>query len=154
MKIQVTWGDESWPPVPKPFYVGMRQALRVALARFFEGEQARASFALSIKFVDNEEMRALNKAYREKDEPTDVLSFPADAVQRGREIQLGDIVISHEKARAQAAEYGHGDERELAFLATHGLLHLLGLDHETSESDAEIMNELQEEILTEVGLGV
>jgi probable rRNA maturation factor len=102
-------------------------------------------YEVSISFVDNNEIRELNKQYRDKDTATDVLSFPLmefevteenynnedEFVQEDR--LLGDIVISLEKAKEQAAEYEHSFERELAFLVVHGVLHLLGMDHEDEE---------------------
>jgi len=95
---------------------------------------------VSVSIVGNEEMRSLNREYREIDAPTDVLSFPQDGAV------LGDIVISLEKAVEQAKEYGHGIERELGFLTAHGMLHLLGYDHEDEDSERE-MFAAQEEIL-------
>ena len=114
---------------------------------------------ISLTFVDNEEIRMLNNQYRNKDSETDVLSFP---MFEGGEIEyddesdepcaIGDIVISLEKAVAQADEYGHSLEREVGFLCVHSVLHLLGFDHETSSEDEEYMNETCEEVLSELGL--
>ena len=88
------------------------------------------------------EISLLNKEYRQKDKPTDVLSFPMED-----EVMLGDIVISLDTAKNQAQEREIGLEREIAFLFIHGLLHLLGYDHETSVEDEKEMFALQEEIL-------
>ncbi len=114
---------------------------------------------ISLTFVDNDEIQKLNKEYREKDTPTDVLSFP---MFENGEIEyddesdepcaLGDIVISLERAVEQAEEYGHSLEREVGFLCVHSVLHLLGYDHETSEEDEEYMNETCEDVLTSLGL--
>ena len=94
---------------------------------------------VSIGLVDDERMKELNSRYRGKDAPTDVLSFPMDEHAREEGIRLlGDIVISLERARAQAVEWGHSFEREVARLASHGLLHLLGYDHETVEEEARM----------------
>jgi len=101
---------------------------------------------LSVSLVDNKEIHDLNRKYRGIDTPTDVLSFPMDGYL------LGDIVISMEKAVEQAKEYGHGIERELGFLVTHGMLHLLGYDHEDENSERE-MFAIQEEILEAMALG-
>ena len=86
---------------------------------------ASARGTVTIALVPDQRIRALNKQFRRKDRPTDVLSFPAG--ERGR---LGDIVIGTGVARAQAAEAGHSFGAELRVLALHGLLHLLGYDHE------------------------
>ena len=97
---------------------------------------------VSVTFCDNTTIHRLNLEYREKDMPTDVLSFP-----QGMENNLlGDLVISLEKADEQARELGHSLERELAFLLTHGFLHLLGYDHQEPEEE-KIMFELQKELL-------
>jgi len=113
---------------------------------------------VAVTVVDNEQIHALNKEYRQVDRPTDVLSFPL--WEPGEEwviseeeetVPLGDIVISYPKAKEQAEEYGHSLERELGFLAVHGFLHLLGYDHETAEEEKE-MFQRQEEILQQAGL--
>ena len=114
---------------------------------------------ISIMLVDNEEIHALNKLHRGIDRPTDVLSFPmfeynedgkidmeeCDLGENG-EILLGDIVISLERAKEQAEEYGHSFDREVGFLTAHSLLHLLGYDHMEPAEEKE-MFALQEEIL-------
>lgn len=98
---------------------------------------------ISLSFCTATEIQALNKQYREKDSVTDVLSFPALA-----EVPtLGDIVICTSRAQEQASELGHSLKRELAFLFVHGLLHLLGYDHEISEDEERIMFDLQDQIL-------
>ena len=78
-----------------------------------------------------------------------LLSFPMD--DEGDEVVLGDVVISLEKAKEQAEEYGHSIEREISFLCVHSCLHLLGYDHETSEEDEKIMFAKQHEILEKIG---
>ena len=131
----------------------VEQVVQKALETFVEED-----YEVSISFVDNHEIRALNMQYRDKDAATDVLSFPLmefeiteenynneeEFVQEDR--LLGDIVISLERAQEQAIEYGHSFERELAFLVVHGVLHLLGMDHEDEEQEIE-MSKKQEEIL-------
>ena len=114
---------------------------------------------ISLTFVDNEQIRELNRQYRNKDSATDVLSFP---MFEGGEIEyddessepcaLGDIVISLERAALQAEEYGHSLEREVGFLCVHSVLHLLGYDHETSKEDEEYMNDTCEDVLASLGL--
>ncbi|MFO7173347.1 MAG: rRNA maturation RNase YbeY [Bacillota bacterium] len=113
---------------------------------------------LSITFVDDVEIQALNREYRGKDQPTDVLSFAllegeelARAAGEGEPLALGDVVVSLERARAQAEEYGHSFEREVGFLICHGILHLLGYDHQTPEEEAR-MQGTAEEILAGLGL--
>ncbi|HHW79443.1 MAG TPA: rRNA maturation RNase YbeY [Acholeplasmataceae bacterium] len=97
---------------------------------------------MEIVFVTPEEIKRLNKYYRNIDKSTDVLSFIND----DSEESLGDIFINIEQALLQANEYGHSTNRELAFLAVHGYLHLKGYDHESKE-DEKIMFEKQEMIL-------
>ena len=99
-------------------------------------------YEISLLITNDETIHLLNKEYRQKDKPTDVLSFPMED-----EVMLGDIVISLDTAKKQAQEREIGLEREIAFLFIHGLLHLLGYDHETSVEDEKEMFALQEEIL-------
>jgi len=107
---------------------------------------------VSISFMNAKEIRVLNQDYRGKDTATDVLSFPVNSeLALGNSIALGDIVVSMEAAQQQAEEYGHDLDRELAFLVVHGMLHLLGYDHETPEDEAE-MCAAQEEILTSLNI--
>ncbi|MEJ9280031.1 MULTISPECIES: rRNA maturation RNase YbeY [Ureibacillus] len=116
---------------------------------------------VSVTFVTNEKIHEINREYRDKDQPTDVISFALEEMGEG-EIEiigvgelprvLGDIIISVDRTREQAEEYGHTFERELGFLAVHGFLHLLGYDHMTEE-DEKVMFSRQEEILTSYGLG-
>lgn len=127
-------------------------------------EECEEEYEVSISFVDNEEMRSLNSEYRGIDTETDVLSFPMlefseeefeeedeDAEYIDEEIALGDIVISMEKALEQSEEYGHSFNRELAFLLVHGMLHLLGYDHEDETAEKEMFDK-QETILKEMNL--
>lgn len=103
---------------------------------------AENTYEISLLITDDETIHNLNKEYRQKDKPTDVLSFPMDD-----EVLLGDIVISIDTAKKQAEEREINIDREAAFLFIHGLLHLLGYDHETSAEDEKEMFVLQEEIL-------
>lgn len=109
---------------------------------------------ISVTFVDNEEIRELNRVYRGKDNVTDVLSFPQyeDPKQSNDPVLLlGDVVICPEIAMVQAEEYGHSDERELVYLFVHSLYHLLGYDH-MEEDETVLMREREEKILTQLGL--
>ncbi|MBO8168831.1 MAG: rRNA maturation RNase YbeY [Thermoanaerobacteraceae bacterium] len=105
-----------------------------------EQEQLDPRAELSIILVDNEIIKDINSRYRGIDAPTDVISFALNdqseeevPLHPGADWMLGDIYISVEKAREQSEEYGHSFERELAFLAVHGILHLLGYNHDTEQ---------------------
>lgn len=105
---------------------------------------------VSVVITDNEEIRELNLKFRGKDAPTDVLSFPMFNEDGSLDdTELGDIVISLERAKSQSEEYNHSLRREVAFLTAHSMLHLLGYDHENGETE---MYEKQEEILTLLGI--
>jgi probable rRNA maturation factor len=95
---------------------------------------------ISLVTVSNAQIRKLNKEWRAKDKATDVLSFPLemDPPPEGIPWEVGEIVISVERAEEQAGEYGHDLNRELAFLFAHGLLHVLGFDHETEPEEKEM----------------
>jgi probable rRNA maturation factor len=113
--------------------------------------------AVSVICVDDERIHELNREHRGIDRPTDVLSFSQlegeemAGLPEGEPLPVGDIVISVERVAAQAEEYGHSFERELGFLVGHGMLHLLGYDHQTPEEEAAMMAKT-EEILAELGL--
>lgn len=111
---------------------------------------------LSISFVDEEEIQAINRDYRDKDKVTDVISFSLEEDEpeiEGLDMLrvLGDIIICLEVAKEQAESYNHSLSRELGFLALHGFLHLLGYDHMTEEDEKEMFSR-QDEILNEFGL--
>ena len=114
---------------------------------------------VSVTFVTNDAIQQINKTYRHKDVPTDVISFAMEEMGEGEiavidadiPTMLGDIIISVERATEQAESYQHSFERELCFLAVHGFLHLLGYDHETEEQEKEMFG-LQETILQAFGL--
>lgn len=128
------------------------------LTRALNQEGVVGTVEISLVVTDDSEVQELNRDFRGIDQPTDVLSFSQlettpDAddfpeVEAGPR-PLGDVVISGDRVRAQALEYGHGQRRELAYLAVHGTLHLLGYDHET-ESDRERMRQKEEAALVEV----
>ena len=112
---------------------------------------------ISVTVVDNEEIRKINNKFRNIDRATDVLSFPLidfdneDLPNDGSKIYLGDIIISIERAKEQANEYGHSLDREVGFLTAHSMLHLLGYDHMVPEEE-KVMFAKQEEILSNLGL--
>ena len=105
--------------------------IKCAIAREIDTELSEPG-EVSVSIVDNKEMQELNRKYRDIDAPTDVLSFSMGGYM------LGDIVISLEKAVEQAEEYGHSIGRELGFLVAHGILHLLGYDHQTDEQKQQM----------------
>lgn len=119
---------------------------------------------ISLTFVDNDRIRALNREFRDKDAPTDVLSFPmlefdedgnapdAEFDMDNEEVVLGDIVISAERAQEQAESFGHSLLREISFLTVHSMLHLLGYDHVDDIEGERIMNEKQEAILERLNI--
>ncbi|MBQ7864219.1 MAG: rRNA maturation RNase YbeY [Lachnospiraceae bacterium] len=119
---------------------------------------------VNVLFTDNEGIHEMNKEYREIDRPTDVLSFPMveyeipgnfDSLEEQGdcfhpetgELLLGDIVLSYDKIKEQAVEFGHSELRELCFLVAHSMLHLFGYDHMEEEERAE-MEQMQRDILT------
>jgi probable rRNA maturation factor len=122
-------------------------------------ENVETASELTVSFVTNERIQEINKEYRDKDQPTDVISFALEElgedetkiVGDGIPRILGDIIISVEKAKDQADEYGHSFSRELGFLALHGFLHLLGYDHMNDEDEKRMFGR-QKEILDGYGL--
>lgn len=123
----------------------MEELIQKIVLHVVQVEGAENAEEVSILITDNNEIQALNAEYREKDQPTDVLSFPMD------EECLGDIAISMDKVLEQAQEYGHSIERELAFLVVHGMLHLLGYDH-IEEEDRVQMRSREDAILNDLGI--
>ena len=106
----------------------------------------------SIIFVDEDEIKELNKTYRKIDKVTDVISFAnCDDEEMQNSKDLGEIFICVKRAYDQAKEYGHSPLREFLFLSVHGYLHLCGYDHQTKE-DEEIMFKKQEDILNNFGI--
>lgn len=101
---------------------------------------------LSVALIGNGEMRKLNARYRKKDYPTDVLSFPAAQDMPAGVRLLGDVIISVDKAKEQAKDRGRSLDEEMTTLLIHGVLHLLGYDHERSVRDARIMGRLEKKI--------
>lgn len=111
---------------------------------------------ISVSFVGLDEIHELNREYRAVDRPTDVLSFPQfedldEEIPEVGEICLGDVVICRDKAEEQAKEFGHSFERELVYLFTHSILHLLGYDH-MEEDEKKLMRAREEEIMEKIGL--
>ena len=113
------------------------QAVIKAIQVVIEEECLEGDFEISVSFVTNEEIRMLNKEYRNVDSETDVLSFPMDDEFDGVTI-LGDIVLSTEKIIEQAKDYNHSLEREMLYLTVHSMLHLLGYDHMSADEKREM----------------
>ena len=145
-----------------PVTYNLKMLVREAIETTLDFEDFQNACEVSVTFTDNEGIHELNKKYRGVDKPTDVLSFPLfdyDGVSEEPPVDeilnnLGDIVISLEKAKEQAEEYGHSYKRETAFLCVHSMLHLLGYDHEKSEEEDRDMRARQTEIMRIMGLEV
>ncbi len=137
---------------------GVRMLVRRCCHAVLVQENFEGSAEISVTFVDDEQIRALNQKHRNIDKPTDVLSFPLgengkyDVNPETGAQMLGDIVISMETAVRQAEEYGHPLQREVAFLTVHSMLHLLGYDHVNGGLEAVHMREKEEAVLTQLGL--
>ncbi len=142
----------------------IRKLVRLAVKTSLAYMDFPSNCEISVMFTDNQEIKRLNRKHREIDRATDVLSFPlfeydenGDIIEDeldfnpNGEMMLGDIVISLERAKEQAEEYGHSFEREIGFLTVHSMLHLFGFDHMSPE-DEEDMFEYQREILDMMGL--
>ena len=145
-----------------PVSYSLQLLIREAIETTLDFEDFHNTCEVSVTFTDNEGIHELNKKFRGVDKPTDVLSFPLFDFEGETEEppideilnNLGDIVISLEKATEQAEEFGHSFKRETAFLCVHSMLHLLGYDHERSESEDKEMRAKQTEIMEIMGLGV
>ena len=137
---------------------GIRLLIRKCCQAVLKSEGFDKDAEVSVSFVSNDDIKSLNKMYRDKNRVTDVLSFPLsddgryDINNETGMCLLGDVVISLQTAMSQAEMYGHSLEREIGFLTVHSMLHLLGYDHETSPLDEAIMMEKQEAILETLGI--
>lgn len=154
MIIDISWEEESISPEERePLAILLNQGVQEAI-RLSNGSEAAE---VSLVLIDDQRIHELNFEYRGVDRPTDVLSFALQEEVDGEpdiEVEdemLGDILISVERAREQAAEYGHSFEREIIYLAVHGTLHLLGFDHE-EELDKQEMRSKEEEIMGKLKL--
>ena len=128
----------------------IREYVQKVLEKEYESE---APVYMSLLFTGNDEIQVINREYRDKDQPTDVISFAYHETEDfdiGPYDTLGDIVISLERVVEQAKEYNHSDKRELFYVLTHGILHLLGYDH-IEEEDKKEMRAKEEEILGSFG---
>lgn len=153
IKVIIT-NDQNTVKVPSGVRLLIRRCCNAVLLMEEFGESAE----ISVRFVDNEQIRELNNEYRDIDKVTDVLSFPLgengeyDHNPSSGAALLGDIVISMQRAMEQAEEYGHSLDREVAFLTVHSMLHLLGYDHVNGGLEALRMREKEETVLTQLGL--
>lgn len=151
------------------FLFDIEQLLLTLMNEVLEREGCPYEAQVNLLLTDNEGIRQYNNEYRQIDSPTDVLSFPMLEFERegdfsaaeeaeadcfepeSGELLLGDIVISVEKVKEQAIQFGHSEKREFAFLVTHSLLHLCGYDH-MEPDEAEVMEKKQNEILDFLGI--
>ncbi|MDE7399279.1 MAG: rRNA maturation RNase YbeY [Oscillospiraceae bacterium] len=154
MKIYIDYTNEQDKLAPLEDF---ERLIEQCTAAALEEEGIEDDAEVSVTLVDNARIREMNAEFREIDRETDVLSFPLGD-DEGFEVNpdtdailLGDIVISLEKARSQAEEYGHSYEREVAFLLTHSLFHLLGYDHMTPDGEQEMFAK-QEAVLHKLGI--
>ena len=140
----------------------LEDAVKQVCAAVMDEEECDFDAEISVTLVDDEAIHEINREHRGIDKPTDVLSFPmlefdedsADAEMEldGELVMLGDIVISMERAKSQAEEYGHELKREVAFLTAHSMLHLLGYDHVDDAEGERIMREKQDRVLTKLNI--
>ena len=137
---------------------GIRLLLRKCCHAVLHVEEKTGDYEVNVSFLDDEQIQQLNREYRGKDIPTDVLSFPSGkdgAFEISPETgvaMLGDIAISVQMVYRQAEQFGHSLQREFASLTVHSMLHLLGYDHEAGGIEAAWMREKEEDILTQLGL--
>lgn len=144
----------------------IEKLIELVVEKVLEYEKIMKNCQVSVILVDNDAIGEINNIYRKIDSPTDVLSFPMHDFQGDYDIDihgyedvdidtgeliLGDIAISLEKAYEQSKEYGHSFNREVAYLTVHGMLHLLGYDHE-EEEDKKIMRDREESILNIINM--
>lgn len=137
---------------------GLRLLIRRCCHAVLEMEGFEGSAEVDVMLVNNDQIHRINLEQRGIDMPTDVLSFPLgengvyDRNPATDAAMLGDIVISMERAEAQAEEYGHSFQREVGYLTVHSMLHLLGYDHVEGGMEAVRMREKEETVMTSVGL--
>ncbi|WP_425806816.1 rRNA maturation RNase YbeY [Desulfitobacterium sp. Sab5] len=155
MLLDINWEEQT---IPESERERLQKYLERGISEAIQAADGSEEAEVSLTLVDDPRIHELNREYRGVDRPTDVLSF---ALQEEAEDEpeimdfedeiLGDIIISVERARAQAEEYGHSFERELVYLAVHGTLHLLGYNHEVEADKAE-MRRQEETVMSRIGL--
>ena len=154
-RVKIYWANEQ-----DKYDAGrkMKVLIEKAVRGTLECEAFERDVIVSVTFTDNEGIREKNREFRDIDRATDVLSFPmydmanGDMPEEGMDCELGDIVLSLERAAEQAEEFSHSYARECAFLTVHSMLHLLGYDHVNSEEEDEEMRAHQRVIMTHIGL--
>ncbi len=157
MKLKIDFSNEQ-SEMKAGF--ALRRLIKKAVKTTLECENFNRDCMVSVTFTDNRLIREKNKEFRGIDSATDVLSFPmydmknGDVPLEGEVCELGDIVLSLERAKEQAEEFGHSYERECAFLTVHSVLHLLGYDHVNSEEEEMEMRERQRVVMKAMGLEV
>ena len=142
----------------------LKDDIERVVCQSLENESIKLESQVSIYFVDNAMIQEINKETRDIDKATDVLTFPIAEFNKGKldrtlgdvdmdndSLILGDIVVSLEKALFQAKEYGHSFEREVLFLITHGMYHILGYDHMTQDDEDEMIGK-QELVLSKLNI--
>lgn len=148
--VQIDEALENAHPGAGKWAPDLQRAAEVSLAQ----SQAAEAAELTILLSDDRRLQELNRQFLEIDAPTDVLSFPAgDLLPEDETVYLGDIIISLERAEAQAAAGGHAIAHELQLLVVHGVLHLLGFDHAAAEEKAA-MWALQTAALNQLGINL
>ena len=135
-----------------------KEIIKEVLSKCFKEEELGNHISITVTLTNPENIRNINRKYRQIDNPTDVLSFPmyekeeiSEVKQQKYEVILGDIVISIHKVEEQAEEYGHSFKRELSYMVVHGFYHLMGFDHMKEEEKAE-MREKEENILGKLNI--
>lgn len=154
-KVKVTITNEQ-KKIKIP--VGLRGLIRRACIASLKEQGFDEGAEVSVLLVDDERIHGINYEHRNVDRATDVLSFPLgengeyDLNPETELLQLGDIVISLERAAAQAEEYGHSFEREVGYLTVHSVMHLLGYDHVNGGKEAVLMRDHEETVMEMLGL--
>lgn len=163
MKLAITYDYEDIKDVEtvneiKKFSTIFKKCIKYCIEE--EDIETNNSIEIYIRFTNNEQIKLINNEYRNIDKATDVLSFPMyESYEVKRELengtipinQLGDIIISIEKTKEQANEYEHSFERELIYLITHAMFHLLGYDH-MEEDEKEVMREKEEKVMDKLNI--
>lgn len=153
VKVVIT-NDQKKIKIP----VGLRGLIRRACIASLKEQEFDEGAEVSVLLVDDQRIHEINLEHRGIDRATDVLSFPLgedgeyDLNPETELLQLGDVVISLERAAAQAEEYGHSFEREVGYLTVHSLMHLLGYDHVNGGKEAALMRDHEETVMEMLGL--
>ncbi len=144
---------------------GAGALIRRAVTATLKAENVLETCRVDVMLTDDETIRRLNRKYRDRDSATDVLSFPMNELKPGYfsaescerdmdtgELLLGDMVINIPRCAAQGEEYGHGFKRELAYLAVHSTLHLLGYDHVDEGQEKQLMRTREDAVMRRLGI--